>query len=462
MEGICEMSEFEYNLGNTVVVLLTCAGVHFLPTAPALLLVLSALVFQSVASQKYSRENDVKVEYHFLIVACVLGAVSFWMPPNIRGSVVTASGLVLTLFAFSVIYRGERDETEKAVEDAVTEIKGKMEGRMADLVGELENRLEHAVSEEEAARREALLRERLTEEQSRELGELEARYARKIAALQSEKDSKSEAEIRRIEQNKDIEINKIKAQTNELINRYVEEYKGKIERKNRELDRLRESNADLLRENSDQKKLISEHKNAISAREEMMRELNRKLSETLLEKEKAEAENRLLERNIKIINDRFPEEYKQKKASLQKKYKHIKNTEVLDFITTGEIHYEISRQIREGDYSAIVIEYAKSVETLFIDILKARHLYKPGDEKLALFDLMKEYIDKGNYASIWDSEFREKLDRVRKIRNPAAHKETVSYEDAMRIRTIVLGGGERGIDREGLISYMDNILHKAS
>lgn len=29
----------------------------------------------------------------------------------------------------------------------------------------------------------------------------------------------------------------------------------------------------------------------------------------------------------------------EKKVGLQKKYKHIKNAKVLDFIATGEIHY---------------------------------------------------------------------------------------------------------------------------
>ncbi len=459
------MNELEYNLGNIIVVALTSAGVHFLPKIPGGLLIISTLLFQLITSYQYSRENTVKIEWHFLIVSCLFFAFSFWAPPNIYNSTIVAGGLVLTLFALSLFHKGEKDETTQAINEAVSEIREKMELQTSAIVAEMENQLKGSITTEEATKREAILREKLTNEQNQKISELEEQYSQKVAVLQSETDNKNEAKIQQIIKKKNIELNKIKEQTNQLINQYVREYKEKIAQKNKELELLKESNSSLRQENSDQKKLITEHENIILAQKEMLKELNlgiselnKELNETKSEKEKVEAENELLERNIKILNDREPEKYKKKKNDFQKKYKHINNPKVIDFISTGEIHYEMSKAIREGDYSAIVIEYAKSVETLFVDILKAKHLYKEGDEKLPLFNLMKAYIYNEKYSSTWDNEFKAKLNRLRKIRNLAAHKEALPYESAMELRTIVLGGGQTGIEKDGLIAYMDSIL----
>ena len=156
MEGIHKMNEWEYNLGNIFVVLLTSVGVYFLPPIPSVLLILVTLLFQFMTSQQYSQENTVKVDWHFLIVSCLLGLSCFGAPPVMRPSVMVAGLLVFVLFLLSNFHKGEKDETAQAIE----EIRGKLGRQMAVAVSELEARLDNTISADEATRREALLRER--------------------------------------------------------------------------------------------------------------------------------------------------------------------------------------------------------------------------------------------------------------------------------------------------------------
>lgn len=447
------MSVFKYRLANSFLIAVPSAIYYFVPPFAGLLLVLAAMGFQFNLAQRYFREEHAKSDYLFLIVACFLFLLAPFTPFFAFYPVCVAGGVNFYLFALTLYLDGEKEETKMAVDEAVAKISEKMGRNMTAIVGELEKQLKDSIPAEEANKREMILREKLEQlesEQSQTIAELENYYAGRITSLQSENDSKSKSELQRIAREKDIEISKIKEQASQML---------------AQVAKLKETNSGLLQENREQKERIAEHENTISTQKEMLKELglsilkmNKELDEAKSETKKAEAVNELLERNIKIMNHANPEKYKKKKTELKKRYKNIRNQKVLDFIATGEIHYEITKEMIESDCSAIIIEYAKSVETLFIDILKAKNLYRAKDETRPLFNLMEDYVDNEKYAKIWDNDFRERLNEVRTIRNPAAHKEAVSYEDAMKLRTIVLGGGKRGIDRDGLIAYMDSIL----
>jgi hypothetical protein len=93
---------------------------------------------------------------------------------------------------------------------------------------------------------------------------------------------------------------------------------------------------------------------------------------------------------------------------------------VFDFLTTGELHYNIWVSISKGDYSPIVVEYAKSVETLFKDVLKVKGLYKNRDENRPLANLIKDYIDKEKYASMWDRNFKKKTGSDKRTEKPCS------------------------------------------
>ena len=444
------MSVFKYRLTNSILIAVPSAIYHFVPPFAGLLLVFAAMGFQFNLAQRYFREEYAKSDYLFLVVACFLFLLAPFTPFFAFYPVCVAGGVSFYLFALTLYFDGEKKETKVAVDEAVAEISEKMSRNMAAIVGELKNQFKDSIPAEEANKRETILRKKLESEQSQTIAELEKYYAGKITALQSENDSKSKSELQRIAREKDIEISKIKEQASQML---------------AQVAKLKETNSGLLQENRKQKERIAEHENTISTQKEMLKELelsilkmNKELDEAKSETKKAEAVNELLERNIKIMNHANPEKYKKKKTELKKRYKNIRNQKVLDFIATGEIHYEITKEMIESDCSAIIIEYAKSVETLFIDILKAKNLYRAKDETRPLFNLMEDYVDNEKYAKIWDNDFRERLNDVRAIRNPAAHKEAVSFEDAMKLRTIVLGGGKTGIDHDGLIAYMDGIL----
>lgn len=440
------MSVFKYRLASSILIAVPGAIYHFVPPFVGLLLVLAAMGFQFDLAQRYFREEYAKSDYLFLVVACFLFLLAPFTPFFAFYPVCVAGGVSFYLFALTFYLDGEKEETRIAVDEAVAEISEKMSRNMAAIVGDLENQLKDSIPAEEANKRETVLREKLEQlesEQNQTIAELEKYYAGKITALQTENDSKSKSELQRLVREKDIEISKIEEQASQML---------------AQVTKLKETNSGLLQR-------IAEHENTISTQNEMLKELglsiskmNKELDEAKSETKKAEAVNELLERNIKIMNHANPEKYIKKKTELKKRYKNIRNQKVFDFIATGEIHYEITKEMIESDCSAIIIEYAKSVETLFIDILKAKNLYRAKDETRPLFNLMEDYVDNERYAKIWDNDFRERLNDVRAIRNPAAHKEAVSYEDAMKLRTIVLGGGKNGIDRDGLITYMDGIL----
>ena len=440
------MSVFKYRLASSILIAVPGAIYHFVPPFVGLLLVLAAMGFQFDLAQRYFREEYAKSDYLFLVVACFLFLLAPFTPFFAFYPVCVAGGVSFYLFALTFYLDGEKEETRIAVDEAVAEISEKMSRNMAAIVGDLENQLKDSIPAEEANKRETVLREKLEQlesEQNQTIAELEKYYAGKITALQTENDSKSKSELQRLVREKDIEISKLEEQASQML---------------AQVTKLKETNSGLLQR-------IAEHENTISTQNEMLKELglsiskmNKELDEAKSETKKAEAVNELLERNIKIMNHANPEKYIKKKTELKKRYKNIRNQKVFDFIATGEIHYEITKEMIESDCSAIIIEYAKSVETLFIDILKAKNLYRAKDETRPLFNLMEDYVDNERYAKIWDNDFRERLNDVRAIRNPAAHKEAVSYEDAMKLRTIVLGGGKNGIDRDGLIAYMDGIL----
>lgn len=168
--------------------------------------------------------------------------------------------------------------------------------------------------------------------------------------------------------------------------------------------------------------------------------------------EEIEEEKRLLEMKLKEVRNNHPDQFNKKKVFFKKTFKNIKNNDAIDFLTTGEVFFEFGNKVVEGDYSAIVLEYVKSVETLLLEVLKKRRIYNKGDEKLSLNGIIKKY------DAQWDTEIKEKIKEIREMRNPAAHKNMTAKKEAEKIRRIVLGGGDNGIEKSGLISYINMLL----
>ena len=168
--------------------------------------------------------------------------------------------------------------------------------------------------------------------------------------------------------------------------------------------------------------------------------------------EEIEEGRRLLEMKLKEVRNNHPDQFNKKKAFFKKTFKNIKNNDAIDFLTTGEVFFEFGNKVVEGDYSAIVLEYVKSVQTLLLEVLKKRRIYNKGDEKLSLNGIIKKY------DAQWDTEIKEKIKEIREMRNPAAHKNMTAKKEAEKIRRIVLGGGDNGIEKSGLISYINMLL----
>lgn len=195
------------------------------------------------------------------------------------------------------------------------------------------------------------------------------------------------------------------------------------------------------------------------------KELENKLSEIQSEKERIIAENKALELRQQEQKNAFPNSYKRLVDEAKDKYPHISDSDVIDFIASGNLSYEIFSSINSGDYSQIVMEYVKAVERLLVDVLIHKKWcgnvksQKPLDE-MSLYQLTQKYIISEKYKDNWDPEFADKLDKLRSARNPGAHKYKISEQKMNEVRHIVLGGGKKGLSKKGLLYYMSEELLK--
>ncbi|KAF1683264.1 hypothetical protein [Veillonella sp. R32] len=190
-----------------------------------------------------------------------------------------------------------------------------------------------------------------------------------------------------------------------------------------------------------QKKVEQQHQEIAN-----LKEVNKQL-EDLLEQQKAE----------------FPVRYDACLKEVQLRYPEVQNEKVLEFIASGELSYQMWGEVDKVDYSQIVMAYAKALETLLIDVLKVFGLFQRGDERDALNNLIKKYISDNRYEVYWKpnaQELQNNFNSIRKIRNPAAHKGKTQKEDMLKVRTIVMGGGKSGLEKEGVLFYLSKKLDK--
>lgn len=190
-----------------------------------------------------------------------------------------------------------------------------------------------------------------------------------------------------------------------------------------------------------QKKVEQQHQEIVN-----LKEVNKQL-EDLLEQQKAE----------------FPVRYDACLKEVQLRYPEVQNEKVLEFIASGELSYQMWGEVDKVDYSQIVMAYAKALETLLIDVLKVFGLFQRGDERDALNNLIKKYISDNRYEVYWKpnaQELQNNFNSIRKIRNPAAHKGKTQKEDMLKVRTIVMGGGKSGLEKEGVLFYLSKKLDK--
>lgn len=193
------------------------------------------------------------------------------------------------------------------------------------------------------------------------------------------------------------------------------------------------------------------------------KDLEKKLMLISTEKERIEEENKALILKENIQKFQFPAVYEKHKIEIQNKFPKIRNTDVVDFIASGELSYEIFSSVVEGDYSQIVMEYAKATETMLIDVIYFNGWCDSKKtltalKKMPLNDIENKYIKSPKYQNRWNDDFIYALDIIRNVRNPGAHKCKIDKNKMLLVREIVMGGGRDGINKKGILSYLSDKL----
>lgn len=196
---------------------------------------------------------------------------------------------------------------------------------------------------------------------------------------------------------------------------------------------------------------------------EYAKRLEKKLMHIQNEKERIIEENKASDLKESVQKFQFPLAYEKHKVEIQKRFPKIRNNDVVNFIASGELSYEIFASVIEGDYSQIVMEYAKATETMLIDVIyfnKWCDSQKTLDalKKMPLNNIENRYVKNPKYIDNWSSDFIYALDVIRKVRNPGAHKCKIDKNKMLLVREIVMGGGKDGINEKGILSYLSDKL----
>ena len=68
------------------------------------------------------------------------------------------------------------------------------------------------------------------------------------------------------------------------------------------------------------------------------------------------------------------------------------------------------------------------------------------------------FIVNSNMADSWDYNVGEKIDKVRKIRNKASHKEVIDIDKMHTTRETVIGENDNSNNKIGIVPYMNDLL----
>ena len=216
----------------------------------------------------------------------------------------------------------------------------------------------------------------------------------------------------------------------------------------------------------EQKRIIESQREELNRCNEFIGELQQRNAELKAEWDKAKNENERLQLKMKeaerlcdSMRERMPRTFNKFLVETKKKWHFIRTPEVIDSISSAEMLYDMyDRADTLGDYSAVVVQYVKSVEMLLVDVLRFNGVFHEGDVNRGLDYLTKTYITNSSMADNWDYNVGEKIDKVRKIRNKASHKEVIDIDKMHTTRETVIGENDNLNNKIGIVPYMNDLL----
>ena len=208
-----------------------------------------------------------------------------------------------------------------------------------------------------------------------------------------------------------------------------------------------------------QKREIEQYKGFVNKLQHSNIELQEKLNRTHDENEKLRLEKEEVEKICRDLKNKMPETFKDYLSKTKEKWHFIKTPKIIDSISSAEMLYSMyDKETFLGDYSAVVIQYVKSVEMLLVDVLRYNHIFHECDKNMMLKCLVEKYIMDSEMAVNWDYDVGNKINRIRKIRNNGAHKQPVNKEEMHETRDLVIGEDDNSNNKIGIVPYMNDLL----
>ena len=132
MEGIYEMSNTAFEIGNLVVICVTCLLIYMIPSKLSILFVIPAICFQIYVFQKYYETHKAKFEYQYAALALILFVAGYFMPKSMFNMFITFGILSLSRCGISLFAVGEKEESDKLIEQTIANTKLELQAQMQE------------------------------------------------------------------------------------------------------------------------------------------------------------------------------------------------------------------------------------------------------------------------------------------------------------------------------------------
>lgn len=251
------MSNAVLELGNLVVICVTCLLIYLIPGKLSFLFIIPAICFQIYVFQKYYETHKATIEYQYAVLALILFVAGYFMPKSMFNMFITFSILSLSRCGISLFAVGEKEDLDKLIEQTIANTKLELQAQMQEQLRNAQAQMQNnaPLTEVEINNKVEAIRNLLMQEQTRKIKELESQYNVKMAQYKSQ-NQESIKQLNILLAKKDQEMSSLKHDTTAMVNDYVEEYKRTIEEQNKKIKSLTEVNEQQAETISQQKKTI--------------------------------------------------------------------------------------------------------------------------------------------------------------------------------------------------------------
>lgn len=387
------MTAREYELATLVAIILPPIVIFLWSNPIAIMLAVVSFIFICDMARRYYSASTPRCEWFFLVLAAVVGAVSFILEGSFTYPLRIMALLMLARFVASLYVTATKRETDAEVHKETDKVRGQFAGEIRAKTRQIDQ------LESDSQRK------------SRVISEKDALITQKDELL-----TKTNADLKR--QSEDMRT--LKAD-NERYRKLVDGFKAQ--------------NEELARLEAQLETLSSENQEIRAAAQQKIDELSKQIAT-----------------NVSHFDSK---KYNECLAEYRAKFSYFPD-DVLETIVTGVLMKEylsLAEKV-EKSYEMSMFCILKSVETIMFSMYATPRLRsyvkdynrsrgrKPGNEP-SFSELCKIIeLDAGND---WRPGFARDLNIVRKARNRVMHKDLAKAVDYEQLHTILFDGADGGM-----------------